>query len=122
MIVCTMEEKIKEYWNTYKKQIILILVILFVLFKTNSIVSDRINLTPEKVYEINTLPNVCENVKAGGFSDLFYKDGKLYILTDRGPNNDVKFIGEKEEEETNPRLYKVYNYSKKIVDKYMSSK
>ena len=96
MIVCTMEEKIKEYWNTYKKQIILILVILFVLFKTNSIVSDRINLTPEKVYEINTLPNVCENVKAGGFSDLFYKDGKLYILTDRGPNSDVKFIGEKE--------------------------
>ena len=96
MIVCTMEEKIKEYWNTYKKQIILILVILFVLFKTNSIVSDRINLTPEKVYEINTSPNVCENVKAGGFSDLFYKDGKLYILTDRGPNSDVKFIGEKE--------------------------
>ena len=34
----------------------------------------------------------------------------------------VKFIGEKEEEETNPRLYKVYNYSKKIVDKFMSSK
>ena len=32
----------------------------------------------------------------------------------------VKFIEEKEEEETNPRLYKVYNYSKKIVDKFMS--
>lgn len=91
-----MKEKIKEFWTVYKKQIVLITIILLILLKTNSILSDRINLTPEKVYEINTLPSVCENAKAGGFSDLFFKDGNLYILTDRGPNSDVKFIGEKE--------------------------
>ena len=32
----------------------------------------------------------------------------------------VKFIKEKEEEKANPRLYKAYNYSKKIVDKFIS--
>ncbi|MBR1908507.1 esterase-like activity of phytase family protein [bacterium] len=80
----------------HKFKLIIIIIILFILAKTHSIIDSRINIVPEKVYEINTLPNICENVKAGGFSDLFYKDGKLYILTDRGPNSDIKYISDKE--------------------------
>jgi len=79
-----------------KLKLIAIIIILFILVKTHSIMDSRINIVPEKVYEINTLPNICENVKAGGFSDLFYKGGKLYLLTDRGPNSDIKFISDKE--------------------------
>lgn len=91
-----MEEKIRKFWNKYKKQTIIAVIVVLSLFKIHSVLSERVNLTPDKVYEINTLPNVCANTKAGGFSDLFFKDGNLYILTDRGPNSEPRFIGDKE--------------------------
>lgn len=91
-----MIKALKNYWENHKIKIILIFIILITLLKTHTIVESRISIIPETVYEINTLPSVCENVKAGGFSDLFYKDDKLYVLTDRGPNSDIKFISDKE--------------------------
>ena len=64
-----MEEKIRKFWNKYKKQTIIAVIVVLSLFKIYSVLSERVNLTPDKVYEINTLPNVCANTKAGGFSD-----------------------------------------------------
>ena len=87
---------LKNFCIKHKIKIILIAIILLTLFKTYAIIESRISIVPDKVYEINTLPNVCEKVKAGGFSDIFYKNGKLYLLTDRGPNSDIKFISDKE--------------------------
>lgn len=91
-----MLNNIKAYCTNNKIKLIIIGIILLTLLKTYLIIESRIYLVPDKVYEINTLPNVCEKVKAGGFSDIFYKKGKLYLLTDRGPNSDIKFIADKE--------------------------
>lgn len=79
-----------------KKKAIVILLVVFAIFKTHSIMSNRIDLKPQKIYELNTLPDVCTNIKAGGFSDLYFKNNKLYIITDRGANSD--FYYEKEQE------------------------
>ena len=66
------------------------------------------------------------------FSDTYASINELYMVdVDKAAeiisseeflndNIDVKFIKEKEEEKANPRLYKAYNYSKKIVDKFIS--
>ena len=82
--------------------------------------SKLIIISPERLVEntINGTLNLDTEAKRTrineGYNDTM---NKLMPIVEM-----VKFIGEKEEEETNPRLYKVYNYSKKIVDKFMSSK
>ncbi len=59
----------------------IILMIYLISFKFNKL--DLVD-----IYEIKDVPDICEDVKLGGFSDLFYKDGYLYAITDRGPNLD----------------------------------
>lgn len=74
-------------------------------------------------YEIENLPTVCGDVKLGGFSDLFYKDGYFYAITDRGPNSDAfekngktyrKFLCENYT--TNLVKIKIENQKAKIVE------
>ncbi|MBR1942262.1 esterase-like activity of phytase family protein [bacterium] len=57
-----------------------IFVLTFAYVKTN-----KLELVQK--YKIKNTPIICGDIKLGGFSDLFYKDGYLYAITDRGPNS-----------------------------------
>lgn len=62
--------------------IVLLGLIVFFLF----IKSTKLEFIQK--FEIENPPVVCGDIKLGGFSDLFFKDGYLYAITDRGPNSD----------------------------------
>ena len=62
--------------------VILLFLIIFFLFINPA------KLEFVKKYEITNLPVICKDIKLGGFSDLYFKDGYLYAITDRGPNSD----------------------------------
>lgn len=84
--------------------IVLLFLIVYFLF-----------IKPEKLefvqkYEIKNLPKVCGDINLGGFSDLFYKDGYLYAITDRGPNSDEFLQNEK-----TVRTFDCPNYSPYLV-------
>lgn len=63
--------------------IVLLGLIVFFLF----IKSTKLEFVQK--FEIENLPTICKDIKLGGFSDLFYKDGYFYAITDRGPNSNT---------------------------------
>ena len=69
--------------NAILASILLVLIIYFVVLSP-----DKLDFVKKYNIDITNIPNVCGDVKLGGFSDLFYKDGYLYAITDRGPNSD----------------------------------
>lgn len=86
--------------------VILLFIVLFSAFCFSK--SNRINV-PEK-YEIKELPKICNDIKLGGFSDLYYKDGFFYTITDRGPcTKKVKLPDGK------GKVFPCKNYKPKIV-------
>lgn len=67
--------------NSVFSIILLVLIVYFLFIKSTK-------LEFVQKFPINNLPTVCGDIKLGGFSDLYFKDGYLYAITDRGPNSD----------------------------------
>ncbi len=68
--------------NAILASTLLVLIVYFVI-----LIPDKLEFIKKYDIDITNVPNICEDVKFGGFSDLFYKDGYLYAITDRGPNS-----------------------------------
>ena len=70
-----------------KKLFFIILTFLFILVILAILLAKSTRLNHVKTYKFKNLPTVCGDIKLGGFSDLFYKNGYFYAITDRGPNS-----------------------------------
>lgn len=70
-----------------KKLIFIFISLIFILAISALLLSKSTKLNYVKTYKFKDLPTICSNIKLGGFSDLFYKDGYFYAITDRGPNS-----------------------------------
>lgn len=70
-----------------KKLVFIFISLIFILGISAIILSKSTKLNHVKTYKFKDLPTVCGDIKLGGFSDLFYKDGYFYAITDRGPNS-----------------------------------
>lgn len=80
-----------------KKLFFIFFTLILILAISTLLLARSTKLNYVNTYKFKDLPTVCGNIKLGGFSDLFYKDGYFYAITDRGPNsreftkNDVSY-------------------------------
>lgn len=93
-----------------KKLFFIILTFLFILVILAILLAKSTILNHVKTYKFKNLPTVCGDIKLGGFSDLFYKNGYFYAITDRGPNS-REFV----ENDTAYRVFNCVNYHPYIV-------
>lgn len=75
----------QHFFKTDMKNKYRFLAIIFIaLFTAGCSQKDNLSVAMQK-YEIKSLPKINKDITLGGFSDLFYKDGYFYTITDRGP-------------------------------------
>lgn len=69
---------------------IFILTLLFTSISNFAEAKSCFRLKYDKTYKIEKLPELDKGFCLGGFSDLFFNKGRLFAITDRGPNTNIK--------------------------------